>query len=471
MKKHRGVSLIEILVVTFIASIIMGAAFHIFRSSQKTLTKASVRQLLANEVRVAIKNMAQDFKAVKSDSLEVNISPAGESAEISFDRYLLAGQGDQSSLVFDRFERVTYELNRPILTRKVADGAPHTLCRHVESLILSRPENAEDGGTSSYEEGWSARIDIRLIGRRVVPGTVEMASHTETVSVFMLEEYFKLVNKNRFVGLAHLAQNDDTRIQDDDFDMDVMFQAVLNIAALEALSDEQLASLLTRENIMLASATASLSDINDAISGVDARGRRFFGLLRGRSNEVSNIQDQIEDHDSVEALNGDIERLDAIIVRHERRNLADSFRGVDLDSLERNDPEEYKRYKEAYELMLRDRSMRLAAEGTEGAGHVSVLDNINPDNMTQGVINSSDGRVEFTEDRAAFEARQARARSIYEKASRINLDWAEDESRSREYSAAKDLRDLAEAKRSYAEQIDLHELNIGRINQVMQGRQ
>lgn len=477
MNRNKGFSLVEIMVGVFLSSIVLGAGFQIFNSSQKKLTKASTRQLLSSEVRTAMKIMAQDFKAVKADSLQVNAAPTGNTAIITFDRYMIAGAGDQEKLAFDRFEKVIYEFKKPFLTRNVA-GVSRTIARNLDSMAFSRPEGPGEGavaGTTNYDDGWAARMDITMTGSRKIPGMTEVATHSESVSVFMLEEYYKLVNKNRFLSMSTLAKDGGAKVLDDEFDLDSFFKSSLTAEELAKLTITQLEQLKSKEADSLKVAEDNLKQIDDYINGVDTSGKRVLGFLWRRDTEVTGIQDDLAKHSAVADIKKDLDKLDKIIDTYERDNMKDSFKGsnVSIDSLS---PERYKEYKEAYDLKLRDYRMQKAYEESKKDGdpeYKSMLDSYNPTNFTLGSVQDSDGNtIKFDETQDEFVERQKAAARIYKDSQDVDLTWMDDKSgelRVKLYGAAKDLRDLAETKSNYAQQRDANLDNLKKIGEAISG--
>lgn len=479
MQRKQGMTLVEIMVGVFLSSLVLGAGFQIFNSSQRKLTHASTRQILANEVRVAIKTLAQDFKAVKADSLEVNAANTGNTALISFDRYMVTGEGDQEKLAFDRFEKVTYEFRKPFLTRNTA-GVSRTIARNLDSLSFARPEGPGEppaGATANYDEGWAARMDITMTGSKKIPGTSDLATHSESVSVFMIEEYHKLVNKNRYLSMSTMSKEEETKIADESFDLDSFFQSVLNPEELAKLSREQLEQLKGKEADALKVSQDNLDQLNEYIDGVDTSGKRVLGFLWRGDTEVTAIQNDLKRHSRVDQIKGDLAKLDDTIAIYERDNMKDAFKGanVPIDTMDK-ESQQYKDLKEAYDLKLRDYSMKKAYESGKQEGdppYTSMLDSYNPSNCVQGSVRDTEGnQVEFEETTEEFQARREKATKIYDNAQKVDLTWMDDKSgelRVKLYGAAKDLRDLAEAKLSYAEQRDANLSNIEKITTAIRG--
>jgi|GEM_PF-1316012 len=474
--KRRAMTLVEVMVGIFLASLVLGGTFQIFNTSQRKVSRAATQQTLASEVRNALKVMAQDFKAVKADSLEVNSAEGGNSAVIRFDRYMVTGEGDQEKLAFDRFESVVYEFRKPFLTRSVA-GANRTIARHVDSIAFSRPEGPGDeaaaGGQINYDEGWAARMDITMVGSRKIPGTIQIASHTERVSVFMIEEYYRLINKNRFLSMAQLAKEDGAKILDEEFDYDQMFAQSMDPEELAKLTVQQLENLLTKENASLTEVENKLDQVDESIKGIDTRGdRTWYTLWIGRApTEVTKLQDNLKNHTEVADLEKDLADIDATIEQYETEHLTNSFSGagVNIAGMDKN-TKEYQDLKEAYDIKMRDYSMKEAYDAGKQEGdpeYVSMVDSYNPSSLQKGVITTSDGSTEtFTESDEEFAIRQEKATTIYSNLQKVDLSWRDEkggEESVKKYTAAKDLRDLAETKVSFAKQRDAHEDNIEKI--------
>lgn len=481
MRRH-AMTLVEVMVGVFLAGLVLGSGFQIFSTSQRKVSRAATQQTLASEVRNALKVLSQDFKAVKSDSLEVDSAESGNSAVITFDRYMISGEGDQEKLAFDRFESVTYEFRKPFLTRKV-EGNTRTIARHVDSIAFSRPEApgeppAGSGGQINYDEGWAARMDITMVGSRKIPGSSEIASHTERVSVFMIEEYYRLINKNRFLSMSNLSKEDGAKVLDEEFDFDAMFASTLDPEELAKLTVEQLENLHVKETESLEEVEKKLDEVDDSIAGVDTRGNRtWYTLWIGRApTEVTTLQNNLKGHESVADLENDLADLDATIEDYEKTNLKDSFSssGIDIENMDKN-TKEYQDLKEAYDIKMRDYSMKEAYNASKQDGdpeYTSVVDTYNPANMQKGVVSTSDGGTEtFTESDEEFRIRQEKATVIYENLQKVDLSWRDEkggEERVKKYTAAKDLRDLAETKLSFAKQRDAHKDNIDKIEDAQQ---
>lgn len=475
--KRRAMTLVEVLVGVFLASLVLGGGFKIFNTSQRKVSRAATQQTLSSEVRHALKILAQDFKAVKADSLEVDAAENGNSAVIKFDRYMITGEGDQEKLAFDRFESVVYEFRKPFLTRNVA-GTTRTIARHVDSVAFSRPESPGEGegtgGQINYDEGWAARMDITMTGSRKIPGSVQIASHTERVSVFMIEEYYRLINKNRFLTMATLSKGDDTKILDDEFDFDAMFAQKLSAEELAKLTINQLENLQKKEDDALTEVMKKLDEVNDSIDGVDTRGKRtwYTAWLGRASTEVTDLQKSLKQHETVGELEADLKNIEDTINKYETANLKDSFSGIDIDNMDKN-TKRYKDLKEAYDIKMRDYSMKeaySAGKDADASKYVSIADSYNPATMQKGVVKTSDNEQEtFTETDEEFATRKEKAATIYNNMQKVDLSWRDkkgSEEKVKKYTAAMDLRDLAETKFRLAQQRDSHKENLSLIDKA-----
>jgi hypothetical protein len=314
-------------------------------------------------------------------------------------------------------------------------GSSRTIAKKLESLSFSRPEAPGTppegmGSTINYDEGWAARMDIAMSGTRKIPGSGEIATHSETVSVFMIEEYYKLINKNRFLSMSQLAKDDGAKVLDANFDLDSMFQSELDPEELAKLNQTQLENLKIKEENGLTEAQTRLDEIDDSIKGVDTKGNRtWYTLWIGKADtEVTDIQDDLKKHDKVTDLEKDIEKLDVLINRYEKDNLKDSFKtaNIDIDNMDK-ESQDYKDLKDAYDLKLRDRSMREAYDAGKKEGdaeYTSMIDSYNPANMTKGVVKDSEGNdVTFTESDDEFEIRRAKAETIFNNCQKVDLGW------------------------------------------------
>ncbi len=143
--------------------------------------------------------------------------------------------------------------------------------------------------------------------------------------------------------------------------------------------------------------------------------------------------------------------------------------GINIANMDKT-TKEYQDLKEAYDIKMRDYSMKEAYDAGKQDGdpeYVSMADSYNPASMQKGVITTSDGRSEpFTESDSEFAARQEKAATIYANLQKVDLTWRDEkggEESVKKYTAAKDLRDLAETKVSFAKQRDAHKDNIQKI--------
>jgi hypothetical protein len=255
-----------------------------------------------------------------------------------------------------------------------------------------------------------------------------------------------------------------------------MFATDLDPDELAKLTEEQLTNLKEKENAGLTEADARLDEINDMMGAVDAKTTKLWIIPWG--TPVSDIQKDLKKHTRVEDLEKDLEGLEKIIGDYEEENMKDSFSGVNISGMDK-ESQEYQDLKEAYDTMIRDRSMRKAFEmgqkdlpAEEKQEYVSVINSFDPSTLTRGQTTDSEGNpVTFEESTEEFESRRAKAQTIYDNVQKVNLDWMDDkegEDRVKIYSAAKDLKDYAESKINYTKSKNSHEKNIGLIDDALE---
>ncbi len=476
----RGFTLVEVMVGILLTGIVLGAGYQLWSAARRDVALAATRQTLANEVRQSLDLMAKDFQAMKANTLEVTASPDGNSATIKFERFPLKDTG--TTIGVEGAEPVVYQYRKPRLTRNLKNQGEHVLAWNLTSLSLARGErSATDPGAGGLndmpadESGINARMDIEMSASAKVPGSNRIASFTGHVSVFIREEFYATVNKGRFIAMSKLVATSASSLSDTDADNTMLTMGLLDPEALAKLSREQLNELHSKEIAALDETKQKLDQLNGNIADLDTRttGRLSWNPYDwfAHGTDITELQNDIKKHNTSEELTKDIEKLDAKIAEYEEQNLRDTFAAKvpDFNSLDKNS-QRYKDLKEVYELMLRDKNMRNAHEmgqkdlpDAEKTEYKSLLDSYDPSTMTKGKL--PDG-TEFNETQEQFEARKAKAQMIQDTKDKVDLSWMdtnEGEDRVKIYSAAKDLKDLAETKKAYAQSKETHETNIKNI--------
>ena len=128
--------------------------------------------------------------------------------------------------------------------------------------------------------------------------------------------------------------------------------------------------------------------------------------------------------------------------------------------------------KEAFDLMAKDRSMQKAAEENpqkdadgKTIPYKSLLGNFDTTNMQKGVDVNGNA---FNETDSQFKSRKDHADAVFQASKKMDLAWMDNEKdKVKQYSAAKDLTDLAVAKTAYAENRDLSKKNIEAIQEAI----
>ena len=477
----RAFTLVEVMVGILLTGLVGGAGYQIWSAARRDVALASTRQTLQNEVRKSLDIMGKDFQAMKAGTLNVTAGSSENSATIKFERFPMKPEG--TSLSVENTESVIYRFNKPRLTRMLKNQGEHTLAWHLDTLRLSRGGNVANptattmNGVPADESGLNARMDIQMDGSSRVPGTNKIASFTEQISVFMREEYYASVNKSRFIAMSKLAGTDTANLLDEAADNTMLTLGLLDPEALAKLSREQLNELYNKEISALNETNKQLDQLNGNIGDLDTNttGHLSWNPYNwvGHGTDITSLQNDIKNHEKSSDLASDVEKLDVKINLYEGKNLEDTFKTKvpGFSSMDKNS-QQNKNLKEVYELMVRDRNMKKAHElaqkdtpEAEKKPYKSLFDEQNSASMVKGQL-AGDPPVTFNETQEQFEARKAKAEMISQNKDKCDLAWMdtnEGEDRVKIYSAAKDLKDLAETKKAYAESRETHEKNIKNI--------
>ncbi|RCK79468.1 MAG: hypothetical protein OZSIB_4222 [Candidatus Ozemobacter sibiricus] len=480
MGKRRGVTLVEVMVGILLSGVVLGAGYQIWSATRRDVALASTRQMLASQVRRALDVMAKDFQAMKAGTLEVTPGADGESATIKFERFPLKNEG--TSIGVDNTELVIYQYRKPRLTRTVRGQGERPLAWHLDSLELARGGRGafEPGGINDIppdQDGRNARMDILMTASSLVPGSKRIATFSAHVSVFMREEYYATANKSRFIAMSRLVATNPANLRDQDRDDSMLTMGLLDPEALARLSREQLNELYRKETEALAQTRQQIEELNSNISDIDTRttGRLSWNPANWFSwpTEITDIQRDIQRHTTSAAVASDIKKLDEKIAQYEQDNLRDSFSRTvpGFQNLDRNS-QQYKDLKEVYDLMVRDRTMRKAHEmaqrdlpADQRTAYRSLLEDFNPASLVRGQLPGNPPTT-FNETEEQFQARRAKAQMIQDNKGKVDLSWMDSDEgadRVKIYTAAKDLKDLAETKKAYLESKETHETNLTNI--------
>ncbi len=476
--RRQGVTLVEVMVGILLSSLVLGAAYQVWTASRRNFAKANARQMLQSEIRKTIDQLALDFKAIKAGTLKVEGAADGNSGTIKFQRFLENKEANRldSKGVAD----VVYDFKQPRLTRTISGQGPRLLCSNLKSFDLSR--GAEPGTLmpDGMEQTAQARIDISLTGKIKVPVTSEEIEHNEKTTVVMRNEFAAAAPVKHSIAMSELTTATDKKTGTEG--ESAMFAAALTAEALKDMSSEQLAYMMQRETESFENAKSEIEKANDQLKGIDAKGSAtWYNPLTwgGTDTEVSKIKEDLMKHDKLEDVTKDVEALRTIIDRDEEKFINRSLEksGMTLPT----DKKEQDAYKQAYDLMVKDRALKEAyaknpqkdSEGKE-IPYKGLMESFDESKIKQGVQYDSEGKeVTFTESDADFQKRSDEARSIRDASQKMDLSWMDEgdaKDEVKQYTAAKDLVDIAVVKQSYIQNRDLAQTNITMINHEQDSR-
>jgi prepilin-type N-terminal cleavage/methylation domain-containing protein len=136
-KKHRGITLIELIVTLAIVLIVTSAAFNFFIPSTKALNNVEINNNLQNEGENAI-NKISEYSMGASSIESINSSVFKEETFIS--------ATEINSITFNLFdfEEHEYKIEGNKLTlRKSGEVDGKTICNYVDKLIIEPIKNNE----------------------------------------------------------------------------------------------------------------------------------------------------------------------------------------------------------------------------------------------------------------------------------------------------------------------------------------
>lgn len=507
----RAVTLVELVVAVFISSLVLGAAYSVWRHLTADVSRATVRQQIQSETRRALTRMADDFRAVKAGT--INISQTG--TRIEFERFRASADSDDEELFSSEIvDRVVYEFDQPVLTRALNNTQPVVLGTNFETIVIERglpDQNVSSGDTQSEidrERALNARLDISISSRMINPSTNDYENHRESVSVFMRDEYHATINRGSAIRLASLMDfdsEDDLRSADAaNFGAVAANDGIFSIEDLRQLNDLQLDLIRETNERDLEATNERLEELNGVIAELCTSRHPNRWIFRG-SNELRPIQRDIERADqrrswgrwgpcdsfndvppdrsvydeAIASLDGSIDTLNEKIKRYERDVINTAFKdsspGFDIERLKQSENnDEYELYKEAYELALADHNLKEAHEQSNDdstSSYQSLI--VNPDDMRQGRGVAPNGDViTWEETEADFLERRRKAADIYRVAQKINIDRVleEKEEEMRMHSTAKEFVNLAETKKLTLESKYILQRNKHKIQTVTEER-
>lgn len=476
--RKLGMTLVEVMIGVLLSSLVLGAAYQIWTASRRSFAKANARQTLQSEIRKSIDQLALDFKSIKAGTLEVTGAADGTSGTIKFQRFL--ENKDANRIDSKGVADVVYEFQQPRLYRTISGYGKRQLCSNLKSFDLSR--GAEPGALmpDGMQQTAQARIDFSLTGSIMVPVTGEMIEHTEKTTVVMRNEFAAAAPVKSFIAMSELTNATENKTGSDGGSS--MFTSALTREILRDMSSDKLAFMMEREAESLGNAKKEIENTNDQLDEVKAKGSATWWnpfTWGGTDTEVSKIKEDLLKHDKLEDVEKDVEALRAIIDKDEEKFISRSLEksGMTLPTGEK----EQQAYRQAYDLMVKDRALKEAysknpqkdSEGKE-IPYKSLLDGFDKSKIKIGIQYDSEGKeVAFTESDADFAKRSEQAQSIHDASQKMDLTWMDSGSAKEEvkqYTAAKDLVDIAVVKQAYIQSRDLSQTNIDMISDEQASR-
>jgi len=472
--KLRGVTLVEIMVAVLLSTVVLGAGYKIWTSTRRDFSTASTRQTLQHEVRMAIEMMSADLKAARKGSFKA--SKIQNQDVITFERFK-EEKMEEGKLDSQQTYEVAYVWDPSTMTlMRKAKGSTKYLSTHIALAQIEQTENTQAANNSTDPNvlGSKARIDITLSGMKRIPVTGLIASHTEKVSVFMRDEFYSAVNKNRYISMADLTSQKTDDIKKDE-ENPLLTLGAISKEQLKNMTTPELRDTLGKEQACLNEMKNQADEVQKQIEGLDTQGdRHWYRLWTKADSEFTSEQRNLLNHNKSADVENDIKNIKDKITEREKKYIGIS---MGKEGMEPSDIE-----KAAFDLKIKDYNIKKAYNDSQKGKKdnekdpppQSVFVNLDPATMQQGItIDSQGNRVEFSETPEAFKERKAYAEKIMSAANKIDIDKLQStvgDEGMRTYASGKDLLDLANSKYSTLMRKEQHEANIKLIKDEISSR-
>lgn len=490
--RNLGVTLIEVVVVTVLASMVMGSAMGIWNFARRNMSRTATRQLLQQDTTRILTYLTADLKAAKSETFASKDSPL----TLEFTRYCVSPE-DNTKLSSEMTQKVKYVFTKPILRRYVDDSLKNTLSNSVENIEVKRKEiSAEVKEKDPYLE---ARVDIFLEMGQKAPGTTSEEHFIKHTSVVIRDEFYTLANKERTNVFDQAAEAAVEIVKENDSSF---FKDTLDADSLKNLTDEQLDDLEGTQKTNLKDAKEGLDEINKQINKVET-GDGFFNMwwwknqdaedveklkaeLKSLSCPDKNIPPKDSGQRASEKADGIIQKLDEKIETLETGFLQMAYGSSYADPKSENQTtkDQAELQKRAYEMRVADRQVdkalaemndeEKAQAEADGSIPKKMIDyyNRSEDEIKEELISSgiaTPGTTAFNEMLAKEVKKVDDLKKMYENCDVSFLDDTSkvEEKTMKAYDAAKQLKNLAESKK---ETFKLKELAIDNLVEIEEAR-
>lgn len=494
--KSKGTTLIEVMVVTVLASMVLGSAMGIWSFARRNMSRTATRQTLQQDTTRILTHLGADLKAAKGQTF----SSTNDPLTLEFTRYAV-NPDDNDKLSSEITQRIKYEFKKPVLRRYVDNRLKNTLSYSVENINISRKElSAEEKEKDPYLE---ARVDIALEMGQRAPGTTSDEHFTKHTSVVIRDEFYALVNKDRSDVFEEAADVAVEIVRENDSSF---FADALDADSLKSLTDEQLDDLEESQKVDLEEAIKGLDEINKQIDKVET-GDGFFNMWWWKNEDAEDVEElkgeledleyeknfwsgelQVPPKDSGERCsdkaNDIIEKLEDKVKTLDKTFMQAAFGSnyADPESEDQAAKDLADLQKRAFDMRVADRQVEKAIEEmseeertqaeADGSIPKKMIDYyIRSETEIREEIRSSGLAEEGTDEFNRLVAQEVqKVDDLKEQYDRVSLEAFDDgtieEKTVKAYEAAKQLKGLAESKRETFKLIELAVDNLAEIDEA-----
>jgi type II secretory pathway component PulJ len=369
-KKSAGITLVEAVVVTVLASMVFGSAMGIWSYTRKNMSRTVTRQVLQQDATRILTYLQADLKAAKADTFTESDSPPS----LEFTRYAV-DPDDNTKLSNESTQDIKYVFTKPILRRYVNGNLNKVLSNGVEDIKVSRKElSAEAKEKDPYLQ---ARVLINLEMGKKAKGSTNEEHFVKHTSVVIRDEFYALANKERSDIFEESAKVAEELVKENDSNF---FKDELDAESLKNLTDEQLDDLEGTQNSNLDEANLGLKEINKRIAEVES-GDGFFNMWWWKNHDAADVETlkkelkklKCDDKDIPEKDSGErasekasaiMDKIDDKIDELETKFLKAAYGSdyVDSDTEVESEREKADLQKRAYDMKITDRQIEKALE-------------------------------------------------------------------------------------------------------------
>ncbi len=471
--KRRAITLVEVMIGVILSTVVLGAGYRIWTSTRRDVSTATIRQTLQHEVRLALDAMSADFKSAKRNTFQATKS--GAQSIIKFERFQEAK--DETKMNSEQTYEVAYVWDSATRTlMRKAKNTTKYLSTNVVQVQVEQSDNTDEMNNSGDPDkaGRKARVDITLAAMRKIPLTNKIATHSEKVSIFVRDEFYSAVNKNKYVSLSELSGKESSEIKKEKDDP-LLSLGAISKDQVKNMSSGELTDALDKEQKALEEMKNQAKDVQDQIEGLDTKGdRHWYKLWTKDKSEFTADQENLLKHGTASDIASDIESIEKNLKERESKYI-----GIAAGN-EKLSPDEFERA--AFDLKMKDwnikksweKSQEGKKEGEKDPAPPSILAGMNPQSMEKGIyLDEKNNRQTFSETDEAFKARKDYAEKVFSAANKIDIDRLQQkvgDEGMKTYASGKDLLDLANSKLSTVQRKEQHEANIGIINEEISSR-